>query len=646
MQFKHPEILYFLFLLVIPILVHLFQLRRFKKEYFTNVRFLKELSIQTRKSSKLKKWLLLATRLLILACIIFAFAQPFFQAKNSKSSTNEMYIILDNSFSMQAKGQKGELLKRAVQELLENTPENQTFSLITNSETFWNTDIKSIQKELQNLKYSASSFQLESAMAKIKSRKTPFNKDIVVITDAIGLEPKQLKSIDSTATTYFIVPEAEQKNNVSIDSVFIQQTLDDFYEIGVKVSAFGDKFNDISMALYNQNKLIAKTLEKLESKEKTINFTIPKKDFHGYVSITDNSLAYDNTLYFSISKPEKINVLSIGEPDKSSFLSRIYTNDEFNYNNFAIASLDYNSLEKQDAIVLNELKDVPQALQTTLKSFVEKGGNLVVIPSGESTVSNINGFLSNFGKIQFGSLQTTEKLVTKIAFNHPLFHSVFEKKIDNFQYPNTKTSFAVNSSNPPILSYEDQSVFLTSLPNQVSSVYVFSAPINGTNSNFQHSPLIVPTFYNMAQNNQKTGVIALTIGNNQPFLVDAQLSKDEIVNIKNYPDPSGEKFIPVQQILNNKVKLTFNDYPEKAGNFGIFKQDQFLKNISFNYNRTEGNLALANDNLLSDYNIIESIETVFDTLQTDRANNEIWKWFVILTLLFLVTEVFIQKFVK
>ncbi|HRA72359.1 MAG TPA: BatA domain-containing protein, partial [Flavobacterium sp.] len=135
MQFKHPEILYFLFLLVIPILVHLFQLRRFKKEYFTNVRFLKKLSIQTRKSSKIKKWLLLATRLLLLTFIIIAFAQPFFKAKDTKNSNNEMYIVLDNSFSMQAKGQKGELLKRTVQELLENTPENQTFSLITNSET-------------------------------------------------------------------------------------------------------------------------------------------------------------------------------------------------------------------------------------------------------------------------------------------------------------------------------------------------------------------------------------------------------------------------------------------------------------------------------------------------------------------------------
>src|SRR6478672_2670039 len=175
MHFKHPEILWFLFLLVIPILVHLFQLRRFKKEFFTNVRFLKELSIQTRKSSKLKKYLLLATRLLLLAAMIFAFAQPFFDAKDSKNVTNEMYIVLDNSFSMQAKGQKGELMKRAVEDLLEHTPESSTFSLITNSETFWNTDIKSVRKDLQNLKYSAAPFSLESAVAKIKARPSVYN---------------------------------------------------------------------------------------------------------------------------------------------------------------------------------------------------------------------------------------------------------------------------------------------------------------------------------------------------------------------------------------------------------------------------------------------------------------------------------------
>lgn len=646
MQFKHPEILYFLFLLVIPILVHLFQLRRFKKEYFTNVHFLKELAIQTRKSSRLKKWLLLLTRLFLLACLIIAFAQPFFQAKDSKGITNEMFIVLDNSFSMQAKGKQGELMKRAVQELLENVPENQTFSLITNSETFWNTDIKSIQRELQNLKYSASPFVLDNLMAKIKSRKSPYNKDIVIITDAVGLQPKQLKNIDSTSNAYFIIPKAEQKNNVAIDSVFIQQALDNFYEIGIKLSSYGDNEKDIPISLYNNKKLVAKTIVNFEGKEKSINFTIPKGDFNGYAAIDDNALQYDNQLFFSISKPQKMNIVSIGQPEKSSFLKKIYSDNEFIFSNFDLKTLDYNILEKQDAIILNEVPEVPQALQTTLKTFVEKGGNLIVIPSSESSISNLNSLMGNFGKIQFKSLENGEKLVTKIAFNHPLYSTVFEKKIDNFQYPNVSSAYSISSAYPSILSFEDQNAFLTAIQNPVSSVYVFSAPLNKNNSNFQNSPLIVPTFYNMALSSQKTGISALTIGENSPFLIDASLSKDEIVEIKSLFEETNEKFIPMQQILNNKVKLTFNDFPQEAGNFGVYKQDNLLKEISFNYARTESNIATSNESVLSDYNVIGSIDEVFDTLQTNRTDNEIWKWFVFLTLLFLVTEILIQKFVK
>ncbi len=642
MQFKHPEILYFLFLLVIPILVHLFQLRKFKTEYFTNVKFLKELALQTRKSSKLKKYLLLATRMLLLAFMIIAFAQPFFKAKDSKNATNELYIVLDNSFSMQAKGQKGELLKRAVQDLLEHTPENANFSLITCSENFWNTDIKSIQKELQNLKYSASPFQLENLLAKIKAHKSAFNKDIVVITDAVGLKPNQVSKTKDGENLYFITPEAEKTDNIAIDSVFINQTMDNFYEIGVKLNAYGEDFKDIPIALYNKNKLIAKTLVNFETKNKTINFTIPKEDFHGSVSISDNSLEYDNNYYFSLAKPQKSNVISIGEPEKSGFLSKIYTAEEFNYSNFSLQSLDYNLLDKQDAIILNELKDIPQALQTTLKSFVEKGGNVVLIPSSESSVQNLNTFLSNFGGIQFKTIGASEKMVTKINFSHPLFSSVFEKKIDNFQYPNTKTSFEISNSAPMVLGYSDQTSFLCAIQNGISSVYVFAAPINKTNSNFQNSPIIVPTFYNMGQNAQKTGINALIIGENKPFIVETKLGKDEIVNVKN----DKESFIPIQQILNSKVKLTFNDNPKEAGNFSVYNNNQPIENISFNYNRTESNLANINTDAISDFKEISNIDSIFDTLQANRADNQLWKWFVILALLFVALEVLIQKFVK
>ena len=642
MQFKHPEILYFLFLLVIPILVHLFQLRKFKTEYFTNVKFLKELVVQTRKSSKIKKYLLLASRLLLLAFLIFAFAQPFFKAKDSKNSSNELYIVLDNSFSMQAKGKKGELLKRAVQDLLENTPENANFSLITCSDNYWNTDIKSIQKELQNLKYSASSFQLENLLAKIKAHKSAFNKDIVVITDAVGLQSNQIKKSKDDENLYFIISEAEKTDNIAIDSVFINQTMDNFYEIGVKMDAFGEDFKDIPIALYNNNKLVAKTLVNFESKSKTVNFSIPKEDFHGYVAITDNGLEYDNTYFFSISKPEKSNVISIGEPEKSAFLSKIYTAKEFNFSNSSLQSLDYNLIEKQDAIVLNELNDIPQALQTTLKSFVQKGGNVIVIPNAETSISNLNSLMANFGGIQFKSLGTTEKVISKINFNHPIFTNVFEKKITNFQYPNTKLSFEISNSGPQILGYNDQSSFLSGTKIGVATVYVFAAPINKINSNFQNSPIIVPTFFNMAQNAQKTGVTALIIDENQPFIVETLLGKDEIVTIKN----ESENFIPVQQILNNKVKLTFNDNPKEAGNFGVFSNQKIIENISFNYNRTESNLSNANPDAISDFKEISNVNSIFDTLQTDRIDNQIWKIFVILALLFVVIEILIQKFVK
>jgi len=642
MHFKQPEILYFLFLLIVPILVHLFQLRRFKKEYFTNVRFLQALSIQTRKSSKIKKWLLLACRLLLLACIILAFAQPFFESKDSKNASNEMYIILDNSFSMQAKGKKGELLKRAVQELLEETPENVNFSLLTNTDTFWDTDIKTIRTELQNLKYSATPFQLDNIIAKIKAHKSPFKKDFVVITDAVGLTPNQLKNMDTDNVPYFIIPKAEQKNNVAIDSVFISQTLDDFYELSINTTNYSEDFKAIPMALYNQNKLIAKTIVDYKNKKQTINFTIPKQPFHGYVSIEDNDLTYDNKLFFSIANVKKNNIIVIGAPEKNNFLSRIYTNDEFNYSATTLNALDYNSIDKQDAIVLNELDEIPQALQTTLKAFVNKGGNLIVIPSETTSVANLNTFLNQFGNIQFKSLESEEKLITKINFSHPLFAGVFENKTNNFQYPKIKKDFTISTSSPAVLTFEDQSPFLTAIKNTSSSVYVFSAPVNTENSNFQQSPLIVPVFYKMALSKLNNGINTNTIGNNSSYFVAVNLSKDEILTVKN----QDEQFIPVQQLLNNRVQLFFNDYPEKAGNYTIYDSQKPIENISFNYPRTESNLSQVNESILSDYKTGDSISTIFNTLQSNRSDNQIWKWFIIFALLFLALEMAIIKFVK
>lgn len=640
MQFKHPEILYFLFLLLIPILVHLFQLRRFKKEYFTNVQFLKELTLQTRKSSKIKKWLLLATRLLILTALIFAFAQPFWEAKDAKAITNETYIVVDNSFSMQAKGQNGTLLKRAMEDLQQHLPENQKFSLITASENFWDTDVKSIQKEMQRLSYSAAPFSLNQVLSQIKSKKSPFQKDVIIISDFINADTKSLEKINKEFNTFIVPVNVEQKNNTSIDSVFIKETTDKFYEIGFQLTHYGTENVEIPLGIYNENKLIAKSIVKFDSNKKEVFFTIPKQAFNGYASITDEGLDYDNELYFSISEPKKINVLSIGAMQKSNFLSKIYNASEFNYINIELDALNYNQIEKQDVIVLNELPQIPQALQTTLSEFAKKDGNIIFIPSNESKANELNTWLRNFG-ITFTANEKSKKMITKIAFSHPLFKNVFEKNVTNFQFPSVNQHFQINSTAAPVLRYEDETSFLTAL----GKVYVFSAAINKENSNFQNSPLIVPTFYNMAQNSSRSGIITLQIGAENPLAVEADLRKDEILKVKQSTSTEPIDFVPSQQIMNTRVQLTFDNSPEKAGNYGIFQNEKLIQNISFNYPRTESNLNDAVADLV-DFESANSIEAIVDSLQTNRTNNEIWKWFVFLTLLFLITELFIQKFVK
>src|SRR5690606_40581102 len=97
------------------------------------------------------------------------------------------------------------------------------------------------------------------------------------------------------------------------------QVLDNFYEVNLSLVSSGEKQTEIPVALYNDGKLIAKTTANLDSDEQLLRFTIPKDDFHGYAEITDNSLEYDNRLYFSISKPEQSNVISIGEQAKNTF---------------------------------------------------------------------------------------------------------------------------------------------------------------------------------------------------------------------------------------------------------------------------------------------------------------------------------------
>jgi len=136
MQFLFPSFLWALLALAIPIIIHLFHFRRFKKVYFTNVKFLKELKEETSNRNRIKNLLVLLSRLLALGFLVFAFAQPIlFEGEEVKAGRKAVSVFVDNSFSMNATQNNAALLtiaKERARQIIQAYGESDEYQILTN----------------------------------------------------------------------------------------------------------------------------------------------------------------------------------------------------------------------------------------------------------------------------------------------------------------------------------------------------------------------------------------------------------------------------------------------------------------------------------------------------------------------------------
>jgi hypothetical protein len=640
MQFKNPELLFALLLLVIPIIVHLFQLRKFQKTPFTNLKFLKEVTLQTRKSSQLKKWLVLLSRLLALACIIFAFAQPYFTIKTDATTQSETVIYIDNSLSLQAKGAQGELLQTATQQIFKNTDIPEELSWFTNNSGSQQTTIADFKSGLLNLTYSANSLSLQETLLKAKtffSNDQTTAKNLIWISDFQGQENfPDLSNSNLNVLTVQLKPS--NTNNLAIDSVYISSVNSSTLELGVLLSNYGEAVENVPIALHRKGELIARTSNAIEKNgTATATFEIDDTDFEGMIAITDQSLLFDNEFYFNINKKSKIRVLSINQTS-DAFLKKIYTSDEFDFVSQQINQLDFNILQEQNTIVLNQLEEMNPVLQNPLNQFVENGGSLIVIPTLQPNTESYNPFFSQLNLGTISSTSASEKQLTTIHFSHPIYQNVFENQVTNFQYPTVTSHFTLSRKHTPILTFEDNSDFLI----QNEKVFVFTGSLATENSNFTNSPLVVPTFYRIAKQSLPLPELYYTIGNPNEFAVSISLPQDHILSLKN----ETLDFIPLQRNSSNSVLITTTDQPETAGIYGVYDKGPKLESVSYNYSRSQSRLNYMNPaNWIGTTNY-NSLDSVFEKLSADSSVRDFWKWFVIFALLFLAIEMFLLKLLK
>ena len=651
MQFKYPEILYALTLLLIPIFIHLFQLRRFEKVSFTNVAFLKKVELQTRKSSKLKKFLILLSRLGLFAALIIAFAQPYFSNNKDNLQPNTV-LYLDNSFSMQVKNGNKELFKDAVQKITSNYKNISKLTIITNDDIYKDLTNKDLKNQLLSLEYSPFSKEINTILLRAEkgfNKSRDYKNHFILVSDFQSniINNKLVLNKDVQYTFVQLLPQ--NKQNISIDSLYIAKQDGLNIDLNVKLTSYNSVNENLSVSLFKDKILVGKSSCSIEkNKSNIITFKIPFNDsFNGKVVIDDNLIEYDNELFFSLNKLEKINVLAIG--NKNEFLTKIYSKSEFNLISNNLNQIDYNEINNQNLIILNELELIPLSLQKVLVEFVKNDGSLVLIPSLKSNIANYNKFLLSLRIGSVSNIIEQDHQVNTINFSHSILNNVFEKKIKNFQYPNVKSVFNTSfKREKAILKFDNQNSFISEINTQSGKVYWFASAINQKNSNFKASPLIVPVFYNFGKQSFKLTNLYYTIGNKNEIEVKTKIVNDEVLSIEKINDKEKIKFIPLQQISQQKVILKLEDNPNKAGFYHVLKRDNILKDISFNTDRVEGDVDYFDIEKLKNNNvsISNSINQSFSDINKEYSIQSFWKYFILMALLFLIIELLLIKFLK
>lgn len=667
MIYQNPYLLYALFAIVIPILIHLFNLRKHKVIYFSSLRFLKEIKTKNKKKSRLKNILILLCRILAITFLILAFAKPFVPAKN-KSEKNDVFIFLDNSLSMDIDFGNGNLLniaKKKAYEIIDSYPEDHNFYLITNSFLSKNNfpyTKDAIKSQIDNTNSNSAIKSFKDILSRVES--VSMKNHLYYISDfqKSTFLSSTINEMNVDCSVSFIIVENQDVTNISIDSVFIKEPIfDNNIEVVINVNLSNNSSQDIVdeviFLFIDDKQKSQQLLSLLAGEKKTISFTFQttKKRFvNGHIQTNDSPISYDNKFYFSIPTVNKINVYSINENnDNIAFLS-LFKKDStlFNYLSNNKGNINYNLIENQNLIILNEVISLSPGLLKSMKSFTKNGGSLIIVPpSNLDNINNYNLMLNALNINLISNINTNNIKINKFISDHPIYKNVFLKSNEKINYPNSTRSYSINKRNysSQIINYANNNEFLSSFSNGSGLIYQFSSPLDESFNNFTTHALFVPTLINIANTALQIQNIYNIINENDKVIINNEIPKNELPHII----LDQIDIIPTLKINNGVLELDINNQITKNGIYSINIKDSTVNYAAYNYKNEENNTItlsineieeFISKNKFSNIDILSSKNKLFKSIITEKEiGKEYWKLALILSLIFFGIEIFLLK---
>jgi hypothetical protein len=687
MQFVNPLYLFGLLAVAIPIIIHLFNFRRFRKVYFTNVRFLQELKQQTQKQSQLRHLLILATRILAIAALVMAFAQPYIPFSNKHSriaSRNAVSVFVDNSFSMEAVGTNGTLLdesKTKAREIVSAYKSSDLFHLLT-------CDFEGRHQRL----VTRDEFLTLLEEVKISPSVRSFNEIIRRQNDLLKNEPNSRRSSfivsdfqkssfngidfqnDSTVNTYLVPLKSTAVDNVYIDTCWFEQPTQQPGKTSLLSARIWNKSeNDLEkiplkLLINNQQKSVASIdIKAGMSTTVELPFTIHQTGpQHGLLQVTDYPITYDDKFYFSFDVLASINVLAINGGSENRFLNALYKQDSsIQFTNMNEKSLDYGSLPKYDLIIFNEIPIISSGLSGEIKKYVGNGGTILILPAYNADLTTYNNFLSSLNSPTYQKSDTTSTKVVKLSEESYLFRDVFEKSqakmavSANTDLPKVNKHFPIqvptSSLTTPLMGMLNGREFLTLTISGLGQVLQFAAPLDAAFSNFVQQALFVPVLYNIALISHPTHSLYSIIGDNKAIRVGTTIPEgDKIFKIKSLQGDF--EMIPQTNTSGNMVNVFVANQIHSSGNFELLNDKKAITSLSFNYNRGESDLTSNSadelENMLDkahldNFDILKSGQKPLnEVIASINSGTQLWRYFIWAALILLLSEILLIRFVK
>ncbi len=659
MVFLHPEFLWGLWALLIPIIIHLFDFRKNKKVYFPDISFLKQVQHSSKKPLRLKQILILLSRIGFISFLVFVFAQPMLPTNDTNKLHNGVKLIyVDNSQSMSsllASNETGLTMAKSVaKEISKKLPKGQEVVIVDNTSFGKHLTPSSTKEGLEriaNIVYTQQPFsmgQLRLAITNLAKQSTHIS-DVFIISDFQQSTTAGYGAKGDTLQSFWVANlQPKTGLNCVVDSVYVineDLSAGESRKIEVIIKNYGgQKQEALPIKIFlGDRQISAATLDIPAYQTKRISFPLGtvSQSQSGYIQLEDYPNTFDNIFYFSLPKRKRIRVFEIQGDAPSTFIKSVFGNKKlFEFYTHNHQNIDANVLSNADFVILNQIESPSTELLAQIKKYAQSGGSVLVIPSTASSAQNYHTLYSKLVKNESRQQQKIGAPLVKM----PFFKGVLKKMTGNFKMPTATPVWDWGQDRSAILAFEDGSPYLSEL---TKNMYFFRSPLMDSMSSFQTHALFVPVMYKLASNNlYLSPQLFYRINNDELFIdLDSVALKDIVKLVKD-----DIEIIPSKVKVGNKWKLMVPNEILTVGNYQLVVREGVIGWLAINSIKVESDLkTLTNSEIEQLFkpntvHFIESFSSNQNNLISFDGGITLWRYALIICLLFLLSETLLIRF--